>query len=412
MASRSSERPVVLITGGGTGVGSACATQFALRGFNVVVNYSRSSLEAEETAQKVTDSGMQALLQKCDVSDDIEVRAMLKNIESRFGRLDVLVNNAAITHFIEHRDLDSMTEQMWDRILAVNLKGPFFVTRAASKLLAADEGGAVVNVSSVAGKNGRGSSIAYCASKAALNTMTMSLARALAPKVRVNAVCPGPIDTRWIRQGNPSLDLNKMVQGLPIPKASQPKDIADVVLFLAIEAHMVTSPIDQLRLENRPPIQLWEETMLKPTCLSISLALTLTIHLVGAQTADAQCNRGSGGTTTATTATNLAQPGHPRSPIMQSAPTYNQVAMQQAYNHQLLASRQQAWLQQSQYVQRMQRLQRNEMLARGSSGRDSNELLSPSKSRLTARQKKSNSNTEFSPTDKPTENASLKLAAN
>lgn len=237
------ERPVVLITGGGTGVGRACALQFAERGFDVVINFSRSVTEAEETAQQVIQQGARALVRACDVSDDSAVRAMLKAIESEFHRLDVLVNNAAMTHFVDHTDLDGMTEPMWDRILAVNLKGPFFVTRAAAKLLTAGDGGAVVNVSSIAGKIGKGSSIAYCASKAGLNTMTLSLARVLAPKVRVNAVCPGPIDSRWIREGNPNWDLDKMVEHLPIPRASQPVDIADVVLFLAIEAKMVTGQL-------------------------------------------------------------------------------------------------------------------------------------------------------------------------
>ena len=168
---------------------------------------------------------------------------MVERIENEFGRLDVLVNNAAMTHFVDHGDLDGMTEPMWDRILNVNLKGPFFVTRAASRLLASGQGGAVVNVSSVAGDTGRGSSIAYCASKAGLNTMTKSLARALAPKVRVNAVCPGSIDSRWIREGNPNWDLEKMVVGLPIPRASMPRDIADAVVFLAIDAKMVTGQL-------------------------------------------------------------------------------------------------------------------------------------------------------------------------
>jgi 3-oxoacyl-[acyl-carrier protein] reductase len=247
MIDSNSHRPVAIVTGSGTGVGRACVLKFAQRGFDVVVNYSRSATEAEETAQLATDLGARVLTLRCDVSNDESVREMARTVETEFKRLDVLVNNAAMTYFVDHSDLDGMTESMWDRILDVNLKGPFFVTRAASKLLAADVGGAVVNVSSVAGDTGKGSSIAYCASKAGLNTMTKSLARALAPKVRVNAVCPGPIDTRWIREGNPNWDLNKMVAGLPIPRASMPSDIADAVVFLAIDAKMVTGqllPVD------------------------------------------------------------------------------------------------------------------------------------------------------------------------
>ncbi len=237
------DRPVALVTGSGTGVGRACVLQFAQRGFDVVVNYSRSVNEADETAQQATALGARVLSLCCDVSDDQAVRAMVNTIGSEFGRLDVLVNNAAMTYFVDHDDLDGMTEPMWDRILDVNLKGPFFVTRAASKLLAFGNGGAVVNVSSIAGETGKGSSIAYCTSKAGLNSMTKSLARALAPKIRVNAVCPGPIDSRWIREGNPNWDLNTMVSGLPIPRPSLPCDIADAVLFLAIDAKMVTGQL-------------------------------------------------------------------------------------------------------------------------------------------------------------------------
>jgi len=243
MPTSNDQRPVALITGSGTGVGRACAVQFAARGYDVVINYSRSKSEAEATAESVAASGGRVLVQPCDVSDDQAVRSMLTVVEAEFGRLDVLVNNAATTHFVDHQDLEGMTEAMWDRILDVNLKGPFFVTRAASKLLTAGNGGAVVNVSSVAAESGKGSSIAYCASKAGLNTTTKSLARVLAPKVRVNAVCPGPIDSRWIRQGNPNWAIEKMVAGFPIPRASQPSDIADVVIFLAIDAKMVTGQL-------------------------------------------------------------------------------------------------------------------------------------------------------------------------
>lgn len=235
-----SERPVVLVTGGGTGVGRACAVQFAERGYDVVINYSKSASDAEKTVSEATKLGATAIAYQCDVSSDGCVRKMIAHIDQRFGRLDVLVNNAATTNFIAHTELEAMTEALWDRMFAVNTKGPFFCTRAAAKLLAANGNGAVVNISSVAGQSGAGSSIAYCASKGALNTLTKSLARALAPKIRVNAVCPGPIDSRWIREGNPSLDLEKMVAKLPLPRASQPKDIADAVLFLAIGTSMVT----------------------------------------------------------------------------------------------------------------------------------------------------------------------------
>jgi 3-oxoacyl-[acyl-carrier protein] reductase len=238
-----SGRPVALVTGAATGVGRACALQFAKRGFDVVVNYSRSKQEAEATVAEVQAAGAKALLICCDVSADTKVRQMLAQVAETFGRLDVLVNNAATTNFVSHDDLEGLTEAMWDRMLGVNLKGAFFVTRAAAELLRAGEGGAVVNVSSVAASTGSGSSIAYCATKAGLNTMTKSLARVLAPQVRVNAVCPGPIDSRWIREGNPNWDLDQMVANYPLPRPSQPDDIADAVLFFAIGTSMTTGQI-------------------------------------------------------------------------------------------------------------------------------------------------------------------------
>jgi 3-oxoacyl-[acyl-carrier protein] reductase len=153
------------------------------------------------------------------------------------------VNNAATTNFIPHDDLEALTEEMWDRMLAVNLKGAFFVSRAAFDLLQAGEGGAIVNVSSVAGLTGSGSCIAYAASKGALNTMTLSLARSMAPKVRVNAVCPGPIDSRWIREGSPDWDLNQMVADFPIPRAASPADVADTVLYFALGTTLTTGQL-------------------------------------------------------------------------------------------------------------------------------------------------------------------------
>ncbi len=237
------DRPVALVTGSATGVGRACALKFADRGFNVVVNYSRSEREANETVAEVEALGSETLLCRCDVSDDGSVREMVKKIDQKFGRLDVVVNNAATTNFISHDDLEALTEEMWDRMLAVNLKGAFFVSRAAFDLLQAGEGGSIVNVSSVAGLTGSGSCIAYAASKGALNTMTLSLARSMAPKVRVNAVCPGPIDSRWIREGNPDWDLNQMVADFPIPRAAAPADVADTILYFALGTTLTTGQL-------------------------------------------------------------------------------------------------------------------------------------------------------------------------
>lgn len=238
-----SSRPVALVTGSATGVGRACAVRFAKSGFDVVVNCSRSLTEAEQTCQLVREQGATASLIPCDVSDDRAVREMLGAIEQQFGRLDVLVNNAGTTHFVPHAELEALTEEMWDRILAVNLKAPFFVTRAAVDLLQRGDQPAVVNVSSVAGLSGLGSSIAYCASKGALNTMTKSLARVLAPRIRVNAVCPGPIDTRWLQGWLTREQIDEMVAQYPLPRAAQPEDIADTVYYLACGTTLTTGQL-------------------------------------------------------------------------------------------------------------------------------------------------------------------------
>lgn len=237
-----SERPVALVTGSATGVGRACAVRFAKEGFDVVVNYSRSEADAQETCGLANSHGAEALLCRCDVSDDAGVRQMIDQIRERFGKLNVLVNNAGTTYFIEHENLEELTEEKWDRILAVNLKGPFFVTRAAVPLMRAT-GGAVVNVSSVAGLAGLGSSIAYCASKGALNTMTKSLARVLAPAIRVNAVCPGPIDTRWLRGWKSDAEIEAITSDYPIPRAATPEDIADTVYYLACGTSLTTGQL-------------------------------------------------------------------------------------------------------------------------------------------------------------------------
>lgn len=235
--------PVALVTGSGTGIGRAVALRLAKLGHAVVVNYSRSAEEARETVRLVEAEGVPALLCPCDVSCDADVRAMLAQVAAEFGRLDVLVNNAGTTHFVDHADLEGLTEAMWDQILAVNLKGPFFCIRAAAPLLRASGQGAVVSVSSVAGIAGQGSSVAYCASKGALNTMTKSLARALAPQIRVNAVCPGPVDSRWLRRVMTEEQLQARTADFPIPRPAQPDDIAAAVVYLATGTTLTTGQL-------------------------------------------------------------------------------------------------------------------------------------------------------------------------
>lgn len=231
---------VALVTGSATGVGRACAVRFAKLGFSVVVNYSKSEADAHETVRLVEEEGAQALLCPATVADEVQVKGMIARATSAFGRLDVLVNNAGTTHFIGHTDLDAVTDAIWDEIFQVNLKGAFYCTRAAMPLLKA-AGGSVVNVSSVAGLTGIGSSIPYCASKAALNCLTQSLARAFGPEVRVNAVAPGPINTRWLAGREDQ--VAKYLEQAPLGRAAEPDDIADAVAYLATGTALTTGQV-------------------------------------------------------------------------------------------------------------------------------------------------------------------------
>lgn len=232
--------PLALITGSATGVGRSCAMKLATLGYDIVVNYTKSEEEARETVALVEAAGAKSLLIQCDISDDNAVQQMFQQIADEYDALSVLVNNAGCTFPVPHSNLDEMTEEKWDRILAVNLKGTFFVTRAAVPFLKKSDNAAVINISSVAGIAGMGSSIAYCASKGALNTMTKSLARVLAPEIRVNAVCPGPIDTRWLRTWMNEVQIEEFVSDYPIPKCSTPDDVADTVCYLAVGTTMTT----------------------------------------------------------------------------------------------------------------------------------------------------------------------------
>jgi len=236
----STERKVALVTGSATGVGRACAVRFAKLGFAVVINYSKSEADAHETLELVEAAGVPALLFKANVSDATQVNEMIAAAEATFDRLDVLVNNAGTTHFVPHTDLDALTDDVWKDIFGVNVMGPFYCIRAAMPLLKASKG-SVVNVTSVAGLSGSGSSIPYCASKAALNCMTQSLARAFGPDVRVNAVAPGPILTRWL-EGREA-QVAKYLEQAPLGRAADPDDIADAVVYLATGTALTTGQV-------------------------------------------------------------------------------------------------------------------------------------------------------------------------
>jgi 3-oxoacyl-[acyl-carrier protein] reductase len=235
-----------IVTGGGTGVGRATALQLARLGCSVLVNYSRSEQDAEKTAAEAAALGVKAIACRADVADDAAVRAMTDTALKEFGRLDVLVNNAGSTIFVNHADLEKVTEEDWDRILAVNVKGTFFCTRAATPALKDSGDGEVINVSSVAGVAATGSSIPYCASKAAVNNMTIALARVLAPEVRVNAVAPGAIQGRWLKGGlGEAYDqvMGGIAAQVPLKATCTPEDVAEAIVGLITGSDLVTGQI-------------------------------------------------------------------------------------------------------------------------------------------------------------------------
>ncbi len=236
----STARQVALVTGSATGIGRAVAVRLARQGLAVAVNYSRSEAEAQETLAEVSRHGVPAILCRADVADDAAVRAMVGRCREELGGLDVLVNNAGTTRFIAHANLDALTEEVWDEILSVNLKGTFYCCRAALPLLQ-ERGGAIVNISSVAGLQGGGSSIPYGVSKAGVNSLTKALARAFAPKVRVNAVAPGPVLTRWLADYQDQ--VARAVEATPLRRAATPEDIADVAVFLALGTTLMTGQV-------------------------------------------------------------------------------------------------------------------------------------------------------------------------
>jgi 3-oxoacyl-[acyl-carrier protein] reductase len=235
-----------IVTGGGTGVGAATARQLAERGCAVLVNYSRSREGAEKTAADCATRGVKSFAHRADVSVDADCRGMVAAAIEAFGRLDVLVNNAGTTEFIPHANLEDATPEKWMKILSVNLVGPFLCARAAADALRAGGGGEVVNVSSVAGLAGVGSSIPYCASKAGLNNLTVTLARVLGPEVRVNAVAPGFIDGSWLQEG--LAEAYEPVKAAfeartPLGRVAKPEDIAAAILALVEGPDLVTGHV-------------------------------------------------------------------------------------------------------------------------------------------------------------------------
>ncbi|WP_341915707.1 SDR family NAD(P)-dependent oxidoreductase [Ferrovibrio terrae] len=252
---------VALITGGSSGIGAATARLLAGRGCAVAINFSRSREAAQKVAADCQARGGETLLVQGNVADDADCRRVVEETLARFGHLDYLVNNAGTTKFVAHRDLAGLSAQDFHDIFAVNTIAPFQMVRAAEPYLRATKG-AVVNVSSIAGVYGTGSSIAYVASKAALNGMTLSLARVLGPEVRINAVCPGFVEGEWLQQGMGEAAYKAAQENwqrnAPLGTTNKPEDIAQSIAFFLTAAVNVTGEtllIDSgMRLaQPRPP---------------------------------------------------------------------------------------------------------------------------------------------------------------
>jgi 3-oxoacyl-[acyl-carrier protein] reductase len=240
-------RPVAIVSGSATGIGAACARRLASHGFNVVINYTRSAEQAGETAAQCREAGAEVVVVRGDVSDDGACRKLVDEAVGRWGAIDVLVNNAGTTRFADPGDLATLGKDDFDRIFSVNVTGAYQLTRAASGRLKRSRYASIVNVSSHSGISGMGSSMAYAASKGALNTLTLSLASALAPEIRVNAVCPGYVDTRWMSGKLNDEDMKtfktRAAEVAPLKHLVSPDDVAEAVCWFALGGRAITGQL-------------------------------------------------------------------------------------------------------------------------------------------------------------------------
>ena len=242
---------VVLITGASSGVGAALAEKLAAMGAKVMVNYSRSAEAANAVVARISEAGGRALAVQADVSEESECKKLVRATIEHFGRLDALVNNAGTTTFVPHDQLDALTEDIWLRTLRVNLIGAFMMSREAACHIEAAGGGEIIMTSSIASMTANGSSIAYCASKAGMNSLTRTLAKTLGKKkIRVNAVLPGLIDGDWAFNtwGGGDTEqydgLKKMFSDqTPLGHVVTPEDVADSILALITGSDFVTGQL-------------------------------------------------------------------------------------------------------------------------------------------------------------------------
>ncbi len=234
---------VAIVTGGGTGVGRETSLGLARLGYKLAVVYSRSQAESLQTVAEIQAIGSEAIAFPADVADDAACKKLVQATLAQLGRIDVLINCAGTTNFVPFHELDAVTDELWLRLYQVNVVGAFHCARAVREPMLAAGGGQIINVSSVAAQLGQGSSIPYCCTKAALDNLTVSLARTLAPTIRVNGIAPGFIDGRWTRNGlGERYDEVKATyeRNLPLGCVCTPKDIADGILSLINGSRLVT----------------------------------------------------------------------------------------------------------------------------------------------------------------------------
>lgn len=237
-------RPSAVITGGSSGIGAATALAFAKAGYDLVINYSRNLDGAEAVAAQCRAECVDAVVVAGDISDDNACRRIATTAADRFGRIDALVNNAGVTRYAPAADLDAIQSADFDHIFGVNVTGTYQMIRATAPLLDKAALGSIVNVSSDSAFSGSGSSLAYAASKGAINTMTLGLARTLAPRIRVNAVCPGFVDTTWALSWHSEESYQafkqELIDAAPLKSIPDAGDIADAILWLSASAKRVT----------------------------------------------------------------------------------------------------------------------------------------------------------------------------
>ena len=241
-----SDRKVVIVTGSATGVGAATALSLASRGYNLLINFSKSETEAQASQAACQAAGADTLLLQGDVALDADCRRLAQAAVDRWGRIDALVNNAGITSFAGVANWEALDTATFERIYSVNVIGAFQMVRACLPQLKVG-GGSIVNVSSIAGALGIGSSVAYIASKGALNALTLHLARTLAPEVRVNAVCPGLITTRWfvdgVGQDNADQIQAQYEKTVPLQTSCTAEDVAEAIVWLVDGARTTTGEL-------------------------------------------------------------------------------------------------------------------------------------------------------------------------